>query len=248
MRRSRRVGSIAVAMLGAGTTVRADLFRVGVWINRKSAIRELCTVSTGEQAIARCSLGPLRPGRRLFLAQLRWSLKSGCAFDSASREGTAWWVELSCWGFGHDGPAGTNCRTAFRDTGQLFLERVISLRVGISRVGSNAVCPTAWRWALAGPARPFVLELQKRLAAALMIFQLGFQKSAHVHYTVDLRIFDVLHPAKYIVAGFLVFGLLAAQLFFDTKVLFLYLLYLGERAVVCQAPAVKLLASGLKQC
>jgi hypothetical protein len=89
--------------------------------------------------------------------------------------------------------------------------------------------------------------LQKCLAAALVVLQLGIQKGTHVHYIVDFRFLDVLHPAKHIVVGLFIFGLLTAQFFFDTEVFSLCLFHLGERGVVCQAPGIKLLASSLRR-
>lgn len=96
---------------------------------------------------------------------------------------------------------------------------------------------------LRATSRPLVLQLEKRLRALLVIFQLSFEESPHVDDALALHFSDVLHASDHILVGLFVLDFLRSQFFFDAIVLFLGLLHFGKRGIVGQPPAVQLLAS-----
>lgn len=111
-------------------------------------------------------------------------------------------------------------------------------------------------WWLAGGCRtlirfrllnwPLPLDVDKDLAAAVVVGQLGLEEGREVLDHLDLGFLDVLHAAEHVLTGLFVFGLLGAELLLDPEVFLLHLLHLGERGVVCQAALFELLAGILR--
>ena len=135
--------------LGARSTIRANFFGVGIWVS-DSAVANLGTAATGEapQVLASGALlDPLRGRWALLLSELSRALEGWNAAQGRAGVGLP---RRRLGVRGRKSLVGSQRRTHFRGVHQLFLQRVMSVQVGVGGVGTSADRATTRGLPLAG--------------------------------------------------------------------------------------------------
>lgn len=101
------------------------------------------------------------------------------------------------------------------------------------------------RLGLHSSSSPILSNAAQLLSAALMVLQLGVEESSQGLDVVDFSLLDILHTAEHVLARFLEFGLVGANLLFDPEVVSSRLGHFANAGIVGQSSVLKLLARSL---